>query len=263
MTEQDLPDRAVRRRGGRRRPKPSLIKRMGRRFSRGLANSSVGREVVALAIAGVIRLIFRSNRLVKNKPDPADILRDDNRVIYALWHGQHLMSPMVNPPGNRLVALFSRSADAELNARVAEWLGLETVRGSGGRPGQTDVSKGGARALIALKKTLDAGTSVAMIADIPNGRPRQAGMGIVTLAKISGRPVRALALATSRRKVIEKSWDKTTINLPFGKVAITFGELISVPSDASGAELEAKRREITDSLNATTEKAYALVDGRP
>jgi hypothetical protein len=219
--------------------------------------------VIVLTVAGLIRFIRRSNRFVGDEAEVAKTVMQGDRVIWALWHGQHIMAPCFNPRGNRMVAMFSRSADAEINARVAERLGLETVRGSGGRPGQTDVSKGGARALIALKKTLDAGTSVAMIADIPNGTPREAGMGIVTLAKISGRPVRAMALASSRRKVIEKSWDKTTINLPFGSIAVTFGDPVSVPRDASEEELEAKRREITDSLNAATRKAYALVDGQP
>ena len=44
-------------------------------------------------------------------------------------------------------------------------------------------------------------------------------MGIVTLARLSGRPIVPVALATSRRKVLEKTWDKTTINLPFGRGA--------------------------------------------
>jgi hypothetical protein len=55
-----------------------------------------------------------------------------------------------------------------------------------------------------------------MIADISKGESRQAGEGIVRLAKISGRPIVPVALATSRRNVLERTWDKTTINLPFG-----------------------------------------------
>ena len=114
--------------------------------------------------------------------------------------------------------MVSRSADAEMNALVIEKIGFEAVRGSGGRDSTKHLEKGGARALIALKKALDGGKNVAMIADIPHGTPREAGLGIVTLARLSGRPILPIALATSRRKVIEKSWDKTTINLPFGRM---------------------------------------------
>ena len=100
-----------------------------------------------------------------------------------------------------------------------------------------------------------------MIADIPHGTPRDAGMGVVLLAKLSGRPIFPAALATSRRKVLERSWDKTTINLPFGKAAIATGEPIFVSTDADDAEMERKRQELTAQLNAATTEAYRLVDG--
>src|SRR5690606_33886381 len=108
------------------------------------------------------------------------------------------------------------------------------VRGSGGRAGAS-ADKGGARALLTLKRLLDNGRTVAMIADIPHGTPREAGMGIVTLARLSGRPILPVAYATSRRKVLEKTWDKTTINLPFGRLAVVYGDPILVPRHAGEA----------------------------
>ena len=139
---------------------------------------------------------------------------------------------------------------------------MEPVRGSGGRENARHLEKVGARALIALKKALDAGKNVAMIADIPHGTPREAGLGIITLARLSGRPILPLALATSRRKVIEKSWDKTTISLPFGRAGLVIGEPVTVSANADDALMEEKRRELTASLNAATERAYSMADGR-
>ena len=139
-------------------------------------------------------------------------------AIVAMWHGQHFMAPSVYPKGAPLVAMVSRSADAELNALVIEKFGIRTVRGSGGRENSRHLDKGGAKALIALKKALDDGSNVFMIADIPHGTPRQAGLGIITLARLSGRPIVPVAIVTSRRKVLERSWDKTTIHLPFGRL---------------------------------------------
>ena len=157
--------------------------------------------------------------------------------------------------------MVSRSADAEINATVLEKFGIKAVRGLGwthdGRRGE----KGGASALIALKKALEEGSNVAMIADIPHGKPRDAGMGIILLARLSGRPIIAGAIATSRRKVLEKSWDKTTISLPFGRRAVVVSPIIHVDRDADDAEMERKRQELTDALNSATDKAYALVDG--
>jgi lysophospholipid acyltransferase (LPLAT)-like uncharacterized protein len=99
-----------------------------------------------------------------------------------------------------------------------------------------------------------------MIADIPHGTPREAGLGIVTLAKISGRPIVPIAVATSRRKVLESTWDKTTVNLPFGRCALIIGDPIAVPADADGEALEQFRTLVTDKLNEATDTAYRLVD---
>jgi len=231
------------------------------RVRRPLANSALVKNLLASVIAGAVRVVHRTNRPVAGSDDPETLIREYGPAIGALWHGQHLLGPAVNPRGHRLVAMFSRSADAELNALAAEKLGFEVVRGSGGRESRKSPGKGGARALIALKKTLDEGSNVAMIADIPHGTPRQAGMGIVTLARISGRPIVPVAIATSRRKVLEKTWDRTTINLPFGRRSLVLGEPIWVPAGAGPEAMEEKRREVTDALNRATRRAYQLVDG--
>jgi lysophospholipid acyltransferase (LPLAT)-like uncharacterized protein len=226
-----------------------------------LAESSLVKNAVASLLAQAVRFIYWSNRQVEGSDDPLPVLAEHDPLIVALWHGQHLLAPCVMPKGHRFVAMFSKSADAELNALVGEKLGCEIVRGSGGRGGKSAAGKGGARALLALKKALQDGKTVAMIADIPHGRPRESGRGIVTLAKISGRPIVPVSVVTSRRKVLQRSWDKTTINLPWGRRAIVVGAPVHVPADAEDALLDAKRREVTASLNAATAKAYGMVDG--
>jgi lysophospholipid acyltransferase (LPLAT)-like uncharacterized protein len=248
--------------GGKRKRTHGPLNRLWRSARQPLVQSSWTKDAIASTMAAYLRFVYRTNRTVDGSDDPLPVVAEQTPLITALWHGQHLLAPCVTPPGYPLVAMFSRSADAELNAIVGEKLGFEIVRGSGGRNRKSSVDKGGARALLALKKALQDGKSVAMIADIPHGTPRQAGLGIVTLARISGRPIFPLALATSRRKVLERSWDRTTINLPFGRKAIVIGEPVHVAADASDEEMEVKRREVTDSLNAAMAKAYRLVDGR-
>ncbi|MCV3242283.1 lysophospholipid acyltransferase family protein [Mesorhizobium sp. ZC-5] len=240
--------------------RPGAMKAFWRSIRKPLAQSRFSKNVLASMLAQALRFIKLTNPLVEGSSDLAKARDEFSPAIIALWHGQHLLAPAVYKGAQGVVAMVSRSADAEMNAMVVEKLGLEAVRGSGGREGGSRMDKGGARALIALKKALDAGKNVAMIADIPKGKPRDAGLGIVTLAKLSGRPVVPLAVATSRRKVLEKSWDKTAINLPFGRGAAIIGDLVRVPANASDAEMEQKRQEVTASLNAATEKAYRLVD---
>ncbi|MET0170086.1 MAG: lysophospholipid acyltransferase family protein [Aliihoeflea sp.] len=246
-------DRADPSAASRRRPLKALWKKV-----RGpLAETRAVKSALAGTIAMLLRGVKATNRLVPGSEDPATVIGAQQPAIVALWHGQHLLAPAYLPDELDVVALFSKSRDAELNALVAEKLGFGIVRGSGGRDGHV-AEKGGARALIQMKRLLDQGRNVAMIADVPHGTPRQVGLGLITLARISGRPILPGAIATSRRKVLEKSWDKTAINLPFGKVAITFGDPISVP-DGTDEEMEAMRREVTAALNATTARAYMLV----
>lgn len=244
-----------------RPPRSRPLKSFWKSIRKPLAGSRLVNSALAGLLAQAVRFIAWTNPPVAGSNDPDPLIARHAPCIGALWHGQHLLAPAVNPRRHRIVAMFSRSADAELNAKVAEKLGFGIVRGSGGRENSRGVDKGGARALIALKKTLDSGCSVAMIADIARGKPRQAGLGIITLAKVSGRPIMPIAVATSRRKVLERSWDKTTINLPFGRRALIVGEPLLVPPDADAHMMERCRAELTERLDAATRSAYALVDG--
>jgi lysophospholipid acyltransferase (LPLAT)-like uncharacterized protein len=253
LNEAVQPAAAPRRRG--------MMKTFWRSIREPLAQSRLLKNVIASLLANALRMVKLTNPLAPGSLDFRKLNEQFSPAIIALWHGQHLLAPTLHVRGYPVVAMVSRSADAELNAMVLEKLGLESVRGSGGRDKANHLDKGGARALIALKRALVAGKNVAMIADIPKGTPRESGLGIVTLAKLSGRPIVPTAITTSRRHVLEKSWDKTTINLPFGRGAMVFGEPIYVPSDASDADMERMREMVTAALNAVTEKAYRLVDG--
>lgn len=242
--------------------KHGAVKAFWKRIRKPLAQSRFVKSTVASLIKLAMLFVRVTNPKVADSPAFKNtVFEREEPAILALWHGQHILLPAFYPSRRPLVAMVSRSADAEINALVIEKFGIETVRGSGGRDSARHLDKGGAKALIALKKSLGAGKNVCMIADIPHGTPRDAGMGVVLLAKLSGRPIYPAALATSRRKVLEKSWDKTTINLPFGRSALVAAEPLFVAADADEAEMERKRSELTGALNAVTAQAYRLVDG--
>jgi len=247
----------------RRRHTPRALKEVWRSLRGPLANSHLVKHGLAFLVSGGLRFVGRTNRLVEGSSDLASSMAHDGPAIYAVWHGQHLMYPTLYSKEHPIDVMVSRSDDAELNALVLEQFGVGTVRGSGGRSAKRSLEKGGARALIALKKSLDAGRSVAMVADIPNGTPRDAGLGIVTLARISGRPIFPAAYASSRRKVIERSWDKMTISLPFGRSAMVIGDPIHVPANADESQMERLRHAVTQALDAVTSQAHALADAKP
>ncbi len=174
-----------------------------------------------------------------------------------MWHGQHFMGPFMRRPNDRGKVLISHHRDAEINAIAAERLGVETIRGSGD-VGREFIRKGALGAFRQMLDTLAAGDSVALTADVPK-IARRAGRGIVMLARHSGRPIFPVALATSRRYVLD-NWDKTTINLPFSRGGAVCGEPVHVPADADDAAVEGYRRQVEENLNKATARAYAIVD---
>jgi lysophospholipid acyltransferase (LPLAT)-like uncharacterized protein len=224
-----------------------------------LARSERVRSAAGSLLAGYLRLVWRTGRFKLDPPNIYDYADDNLPVIFAMWHGQHFLSPFVKRPEYRAAVLISRSADGEMNAIAAEKLGVRTIRGSGDHKGQF-ARKGGVSAYFQMLEALADGETVALTADVPKIAKR-AGLGIVMLAKQSGRPILPIAVATARR-VDLKSWDKASVNLPFSRGAAVAGPPIWVPAGADQAALETYRREVEAALNAATARAYDIAEGR-
>jgi hypothetical protein len=120
--------------------------------------------------------------------------------------------------------------------------------------------RGGFQALREMLRHLQAGVSLVLTADVPK-TARVVGDGIVTLAKLSGRPIYPLAVASARR-IDFNSWDRASLPLPFSRGAIVVGEPIHVRADASAEELEAARVRVEEALDAAHARAYAIFGGR-
>jgi len=220
-------------------------------------SSGFAGEALGLALAGYLRLVQRLNRFVVEPSDLESSLGVHHPAVVAMWHGQHIMLPYARAPQmDKARAMVSRHGDADLQAVALRRLGVLPVRGSGAK-GDRVREKGGARALIALRKELEMGATVAMTADVPK-IARIAGLGIVTLGRISGRPIVPVAVVTSRR-IDFKSWDRASIGLPFGRGAIVIGEPIRVAANADAEAMETARLAVQDGLDAAHARAYALI----
>ncbi|MEM8701669.1 MAG: lysophospholipid acyltransferase family protein [Pseudomonadota bacterium] len=213
---------------------------------------------VGSAMAAYLKLVYHTNRFVIEPEGVHDETEKQLPVIVAMWHGQHFMVPFAKPRHWPAKVMISRSADGEVNAIAASKFGLGLIRASGGRNARQIKKRGGMRGFIEAVRSLKDGYSIAMTADVPKGPSRKAGDGIVQLAKHSGRPILPVAVATSRSIELD-SWDKASINLPFGRGSIAVGELIWVPAEADDDGLEACRLEVENGLNAATRHAYDLV----
>ena len=222
-----------------------------------LTHSSVFQDAVGAAAACYLRFVWRTNRVTLDPPDIYEQVQIP--AIIVMWHGQHFMAPFIKRPerGHRAKVLISRHRDGEINARAAMRLGIGTIRGSGAHNGEFH-RKGGAVAFTEMLEALNEGYNVALTADVPKVS-RVAGMGVVKLAQHSGRPIYPVAIATQRRVEFD-NWDKSALNLPFGRLAMVAREGIYVPRDADDAALEAARQRVERELNRATARAYELVD---
>jgi len=173
-----------------------------------------------------------------------------------MWHGQHIMIPFARPDWMPACSLVSRHGDGGFNAVALRELGIGAIRGSGAL-GKKVREKGGAAAFLAMVRRLAAGDTMVLTADVPK-RARIVGPGIIALARASGRPIRAVAVVTSRR-IDFNSWDRASIGLPFGCCAIVVGEPILLARDADEAAQEAARLAVQASLDDVHARGYALV----
>ncbi|THD66041.1 MAG: DUF374 domain-containing protein [Bradyrhizobium sp.] len=231
-----------------------------KKLLRNLLRGSWFPRAAGFLAAEYLRLVWLTNRFSYDPPDFYEFFDPQQPVIVTFWHGQHFMTPFIKVKKSyRAKVLVSRHRDGEFNGIVAERLGIGTIRGSGDH-GSAFHRKGGVGAFREMKRALADNYNIALTADVPK-RSRVAGLGIIMLARESGRPIMAFALATSRFIRLD-NWDRTTINLPFGRGAVVGIEAISVPSDADAETMEKLRVQLEANLNEATRRAYALV-GRP
>ncbi len=238
-----------------RQQRAALRQRM--QFWRRIGRQQWAKTALGVVAAEYVRFVGKTTRLTVEPPDAWDRAEADMPIITAFWHGQHLLATNASKPSYKVKMLVSRHHDGEVNAIAAERLGVGTIRGSGNHAGGF-VHKGGAAAFQAMLDALAEGYSVALSADVPKVS-RIAGLGIIKLAQISGRPIHALAIATHWRIVLD-NWDHSTINLPFSRGAGVVPEPLRVAADADDAGLEAARQELENRLNAATRRAYEIVD---
>ncbi|NOT70320.1 MAG: DUF374 domain-containing protein [Hyphomicrobium sp.] len=190
--------------------------------------------------------------------EPADLkarLRATHPCIIASWHGQFMMLCQLHPGDIKVSAMVARHGDAEVIAEAMRHFNTDLIRGAGA--GNRKRDRGGAHALRAAVKALQEQSSLVMTADIPPGPARVAGIGIITIARMSGCPIVPVAAASSRFKSFD-TWSRMTVNLPYSKLVFAGGEPIHVPRDADAATLEELRKKLETSLNAATVRAYEL-----
>ncbi len=226
-------------------------------------NKTFIQKFLALLLAGYMGLVRRTTRW---EIEGQDILRPLQKAgtgfIACTWHSRFLLSTagwskMPQTPH----VLISKSRDGNLVALTAKILGLGVVRGSR-KARYKDKDKRGAGALREMIDVLAGGDCIFMTPDGPRGPRMRMGEGPIRLAKLSGAPVLAYGLSTSRHRLFD-SWDRFMLPLPFGRGKIIFAGPLMVAPDADKAQCEAARQTLEDMMNVASQACDKAVGMTP
>ena len=154
-----------------------------------------------------------------------DAIRSGRPPIMAFWHGRILPATWVFR--NRgIVVMASANFDGQWMARIIERFGYGSVAGS--------TSRGGARALLELKREIERGHPAGFALDGPRGPARVVQPGALWLAGATGSPILPFHTEASRFWTMG-SWDRTQVPKPFSTVALVVGEPLIVRDTTEAA----------------------------
>ena len=117
------------------------------------------------------------------------------QYIIALWHAHLLLGPHAKYR-RPISVIISQSKDGEYIARVFDWYGVESARGSS--------TRGGSMALRGMIREAREGKNIAFTPDGPKGPPRIAKDGVVLAARATGLPIVPIAFAAKKKSFCDR-----------------------------------------------------------
>ena len=171
-------------------------------------------------------------------------------AIGVFWHGRLLMTPLVYGGGG-LKILVSRHRDGELVTRTVRHFGLGTIRGSS--------TRGGIAGIKGLVRALQNGYDVAIAPDGPRGPRCKVQLGVIQVAKLSGRPIFPFTFSATPRKTLH-TWDRFILPFPFSRGVFVWGDPIWVDHTEGEKGMERKAIFLEKKLQEITEFADHYFD---
>lgn len=254
MSEENLPEFPI---DKRRHRKTGLGKRLWRfvtRFERIL-----WRPIGAFFLLWYF-LVTRLTR-VHRRGTFWEYLRQDRPCIVTLWHEDAFTTSFEyvrhTRAGYRSLAMVSAGRIGMGIGYLVTLFGMTPVHGSRRRKGVKAV-----RRLTEMVR--EDPRSVYIMADGSRGPSREARWGAIYLARDTGLPIIALRGWCDRAIILEKTWMKLALPLPWGRRVVLSSEPIFVPADADKAELERKRAELERRMNDLADASVAWFrEGHP
>lgn len=211
-------------------------------------------SAAAIAAVGkpVIDALCRTMRWTVEGLRHYDAIQASGRQpVMAFWHGRIVHATWFFRRRG-IVVMISENFDGEWIGRLIERFGYRTARGS--------TSRGGARALVRMRRLAADGAPTGFAVDGPRGPARSVQPGAVWLASLTGNPVLPFH-SEADRYWTARSWDGTQVPKPFARAAMVVGAPIEVPRAAGPDLIERKRMELERSLHDLAGRARAILAG--
>ena len=148
-------------------------------------------------------------------PKAKECLQKNQRVLFALWHGDILPILSIYKHVKPCIALVSPSAHGDVIEHILLRLGLISVRGSA-----RTLAKAGSKELLRMAKLHHA--NIALAVDGPSGPRHKVKPGIFILSYLLNYPILSIQVEAPKKYILNKLWDKPYIPLPFSRVSIRF-----------------------------------------
>jgi hypothetical protein len=198
-----------------------------------------------------IKILGRTMRFEEVNPEiPRSLWEKGIPGIGAFWHGRLLMMPWAYK-GKKLSFLVSPHRDGQVVGKALQRFGFNAILGSTTRKGFS--------AFKEMARACQNGSDIAMVPDGPKGPRYRVQLGVIELAKLTGRPLVPLTFSASKRKIF-KTWDRFLLPYPFSKGVFIWGEPIDVDPNGDRAHLDERRTLLEKRLNELTEMADHYFD---
>jgi lysophospholipid acyltransferase (LPLAT)-like uncharacterized protein len=206
-------------------------------------------RAIPLLVAPIIGALGRTYRWRAEGVEHMDAVASSGHPpIMAFWHGRILPATLYFRDRG-IVVVTSANFDGEWIAAVIRRFGYGSARGSS--------SRGGARALVELRKLMANGQGAAFTLDGPRGPARVAQPGAVFLSQVTGHPIVPFHIEASSAWTT-KSWDRTQVPKPGATVGIAIGQPYVVTTAVDEAGREAACRDLEARLAGLEVRARVL-----
>jgi hypothetical protein len=211
-------------------------------------------RALTVVVAWLVRALGATLRFsVEGEEVFEETLAAGSSLIFFGWHEFFLVA-CCDLAHYRPHIMISQSRDGERVTHVAERLGWRVVRGSS--------SRGGARALLEMVRTLREPTLAGHLVDGPRGPRHEVKPGIVAMAQRS-RAVLVPMTYYVPRKWRARSWDRLQVPLPFQRIVGRVLPARCIPENLDDAGIAALCADFKTELDGAYAELESAHTGQP